>query len=1504
MPLPGGASDKIGNRYEARWVADRILDVLEGKFDIMRLEPPGSEEKGFEFYLRNENKLEYHQVKRQHSGRGHWSLGDLAQASVLEHFWQKLSEPSPECVFVSTQAASELQELADRARDAASFTEFQKEFLKSKELAAQFAELRRHWTNASEQETYEKLKRVRTEAVSESYLRTVVESRLGAQVVGDPSAACAILFQFAFDSVHKEISAHDLWRVLTERGFERRQWQSDPSILARIEETNSRYLSPPEGDSIRGTVIPRDAVTGIVDQLASASPRKAVMVTGGAGIGKSVVMRQVVRDLQNAGAPALALRVDRLDPTPLPGNIGEQIGLPGSPALVLAAVAPQRHCVLVIDQLDAVSKVSGRNPQFYDCVHQIIQQAQAFPEMKLLLACRKFDLANDERFRELTSERGIAQEVTVGPFSADQVRQVVGGLGLDGSRLTANQVQLLSVPLHLSLLAGIADGATGDVLDFQTLDGLYDHFWRHKQDRVKERRGGVSRWTEVINLLCEEMSRSQQLAVPLVRLDDCREDVEAMASEHVLVIDQQRCSFFHESFFDYAFARRFAARGRSLVQFLLENSQDLFRRAQVRQLLQFLRGADNRQYLAEVESLLTDPCIRFHLKWVIFAWLGQLAGPTTEEWAVLRRLLEKPITDAEALRIQVMNLLRKSPAWFSIAYREGDLARWLADQKDEVVNELISTLPARSRDHAEAVASLLDSHFGESDSWTQRIQWVLSLSQVDHDRKLFELFLKLIDLGAFDKQRGSAGIGRFWSHLYDLSTRRQDWASEALGRVLQRSWQAVRGAGESDPFDSSHATIPSAGYDDEATTRAYQGAPVEFLAHTFSFVLEVSAANVLGATEQLDRDKIWRWRHYYGGHNLQSWILKGVEHSLRHLATNEPHAFREIAARLRATNLETAHFLLVRGYAANGQEFADEAADYLIEDPARLALGYMDAPYYASADLIRAASPYCSHGKLRALEERLLSYYPRFEKTPGGGRYYGHAQFELLSAFDVRRRSPAGQRRLQELEHKFGPAQVSEPSPTACGAVPSPVPEAALHKMTDEQWLRALARYKTDGATLKNAELIGGAIELSRGLEREVQSNPQRFAGLLRRFPLDAHQYYFCAVIRGLCESNAGMTTILVACQYVHELPGRPAGREICDCFANNAGADWPESALAMVSWYATEDPDPERESWRPGGSGQPVYYGGDIVNAGLNSVRGGAARAIAILSGARLDRLGFFRATIERMLEDPSIAVRSWVATVLLQVLRVDADLAVEWFLRLCQAEDPLLGTHYVERFLHYAVRNHFKAVEQLLHRMITSTDAEARAAGARQIAIGALATKDAQALVESCLYGGTELRTGIAEISAANVTSASYREFCSNILGQLFHDSEEQVRSKAAGCFRQFEKEELGQAEELASAFVGSPAFVHDCHSLLRALDQTTAKLPGPTFAACRRFIDVFGAEASSFATKASFDATIVSRLIVRAYAQAEEPELRSRCLDLIDRMSALGTLELAESLQAYER
>lgn len=1333
-----------------------------------------------------------------------------------------------------------------------------------------------------------------------------LESRLVPMIEGQlPSVVAAILAQYALDQVHQELTATDIWRYLEQQGCRRREWGKDPRVLAAVEAQNRRYLGLLQDEAIRGMLFPRDEAQVAVDKLLSSGGKSSVMLAGEAGVGKSSVTPQVVERLRELGWPVLAFRVDRMEPQPTPDHVGERLNLPGSPAHVLASVARGRDCALVIDQLDAVSLASGRHPQFFECINEIIKQATTFPQMHLVLVCRKFDIDNDYRLRRLVEERGIAETININRLSHDKVREVVTSLNLDASKLSVKQLDLLSVPLHLNLLSEIA-AAQVDALNFETAKDLYDKFWERKRALVRGRLGRDARWTSVIDTLCEYMSEEQVLSAPINILDedDLDTDAKAMASEHVLTFDNGRYSFFHEGFFDYAFARRFAAHKRRLVPFLLEREQHLFRRAQVRQILLHEREQARSAYLEDLAALLNDDRIRFHLKSVVFALLGGVTELTTKEFDIVRPMLDDL---SHPLANETWELLHRSGEWFKLADSQNLITMWLCGIEAERVNRAVLVLRAVQQSFPDRVAELLEQHIGVAEDWNRRIAFVMQWSDLSGSRRFFDLFLRSIDEGILDDiRRPIISNSDFWDLSYKLPEEQPAWACEVIGHFYNRMLAVSYTVGAVDPAIHIATVIQNSArdYHDNYFLKAASGAPLVFVEQVLPFMQRVMELTTRKIDEPPRSDAVWFYRHYSDTYGASDSLLAAMVEALSALAKSDPPTFSVYASRLRESKFETAQFLLVRAYAANGERFAEEAVGYLCERPARLRMGYSDSDHWATRLLLRAITPHCSDNALRRLEEVLLNYYTEWERSADGRRGYGYSQFTLLEGIVPARQSEHVQRRLGEWCRKFNRQTVGEPTGIVGGIVQSPIEQDASTKMTDEQWLGAITRHSREDidARIVDGEFIGGAGQLASIMEAQAKQEPARFAELACRFTDETNIRYFEAMLRGVAGAELNPDLAMRLCRRCHDLPSRPLGRWMPPVIAKLASSALSDEAIEIVAWYATEDPDTERELWRTDPDDNKTDFGGSIDVAAINSVRGVAADGILIFHDR--ERLTKLLPTIEHMVADPSIAVRASVARALTAVLKHNRDLAVTLFLKLCVTEDALLRADGVESFMKYALHTHFKMLAPLLLRMIGADSEEAQIAGARLACSMALMKGDARPAAEACLAGNEVHRRGAAQVFAANLRQARFREFCEDKMMILFNDPSEKVRDEAAGCFRGFKNEQLGEYTELVGAFIASEAFVHEHRSLFFALDETTARLPDETCTACERFFAVVGAEASDVRTHSAAESYMVSKLLIRVYGQHKTPDIQARCLNLIDLLARTKVLGLDEAIKDYER
>jgi hypothetical protein len=599
VAIPGGSAAKWGELYEGRWTVFTLLRVLDEDADAIRIEQPG--EDFAEFVVRVSGRTEYHQAKRAFAQSGRWSIKMLLREDVLVPFKEKLeSGGHNRCVFVSGQDADHLRALSKGARGALSPQEFADHFLSSEALKQSFRDLHEGWA-IEETRAIELLKHVWVQTIDEDTLLDVARSRAEKLVDARPEDVVALLAELALSSINKELRADDIWRAIEQGGRRRRDWTTDPHTHTRFTRATQDFVDQLHARTIGGVVIERaeaHAATAAFD-----AGQKIVLVAGEAGAGKSLVLLQTVEELRQR-MPVLAFRADGVEPSRSPEKIGADLGLPGSPATVLAAVADGGDALLVIDQLDATSTASGRQAEFFEGIQKLLNEARSYERIRVLLACRQFDLDNDRRLRTLVSDDPTIRSIPVGSLPRDAVVETLERVGISPSDFDERQLRLLELPLHLQLVSEIAAAATGEASAFRTVSDLYSAFWELKQDRVASRLNRSPRWTEVIDRLCDHMSGRQILSAPRELLDELRDDAQAMASENVIVFQGARVSFFHEGFFDYSFVRRFVGRGGSLEDLLADGEQHLFRRPQVRQFLAYERSLEGSRYLTDLEAVL------------------------------------------------------------------------------------------------------------------------------------------------------------------------------------------------------------------------------------------------------------------------------------------------------------------------------------------------------------------------------------------------------------------------------------------------------------------------------------------------------------------------------------------------------------------------------------------------------------------------------------------------------------------------------------------------------------------------------------------------------------------------------------------------------------------------------------------------------------------------------------------------------------------------------------
>ncbi|MEX3104024.1 hypothetical protein [Streptomyces sp. ST1015] len=1479
-PRPGGETDKFGNRYEGAWTIRHALYVLLGSGTSLCVEPAGPLGDGVEFVYRHAHGTEAHQVKRQNRNANAWNVTSLRDKGV----WETLrahADAGREFHFVSVLPARALGELADRARRSDDLVTFETKWL-TRGLRGPFDALSSPAVYGSAATAWRLLKGLWVEWHDERELAHT-NAVLAEQVLtGAPGRLAALaLGQVLLDNLGTTLDAAALLTRLAPYGLRRVVRADTVAVSDAVRTATQRWAASVERTLLRPT-IPREEAIHLATEVREGT-RRLALLTGTAGGGKSAVLHQIFTALEETATPVLAFRLDRLGPFGSTHELGQRIGLSMSPVSALGAVADGRPCVLVVDQLDAVSLASGRIPETFDAVADLVDEAAAHPGMRMVLACRTFDVEADARIRRLT-ELDHCTRVAVGTLSDAQVDSAVTGMGLDVSLLAPPQRALLRSPLHLVLLEQVSD--RGEALRFRTTRQLFDAFWDTKQEACA-RRPSV-RFHEAVSAVVAAMSARRRLSVPysVLDTDDLAASRKILESEQVCVRDGHQLAFFHESFFDYAFAREWLRREESLVEFLTGGEQELFRRGQLRQVLDHLRDLDPDRFAEEAEALLISPDIRYHLKHLTLAVLRGLDAPTAIEWSAVSRLLDARLPFHDRL-VDVLG----APAWFCRVDDEGVFEDWLdsADrrERDRAARLLVTVVDALP----DRVARLLQPHAADSEygAWLMRI---VPRAHLAGSRLLFDLLLDGIRAGLFT---GAEHV--VWGPAGELAAEEPLWVVELLGVLLVEHPDALRRDDH-----GKVAVLLNRDYEvREAVADAAAGAPEEFCVQVLPILLTVMNLTALPAEPGWPvQDRHFSFRHSGGEpSDLGDALLQGTAEALRSTAARDAARARQLVEHLEDEPYEAAQWLLYQVLAEGGPDLAPWAAEILLQGGHRLLSGHVANVVWSTREVLGAIGGVVSDGTFGRLEEHLLHLrlLPDRELSPWH-------EFTLLTALPEERLSERAMRRLGELRRRYGDRrEPEEPEEMAGGFVGSPIPVEAARLMNDEQWLRAMRKHsrdRTDWATL-----TGGARELSHVLESMTAADPGRFARLAVRISAGTHPAYGAALLRGLGAAEPYDDPGIVFAAVRHFASrGRPGqdrwlGRALRQYFGH-----LPLDLVEVLLNRALDSGHPGDADDLFGADVHDVTR--DLLTAGINTVRGSAAESLSdvLIHDADGSRAALIVPHLSRLAADPSLDVRACVAHILHAAIRHDRPAAADAFAVLVHAPDHLLASPYVRRLAVALMHGDPASVGPLTERMLRSPVAPVRRVGGRVAALAAMEWERPDLLAKVVAGNDTAQRQGAADVCAQRLLNTGDTVLAHHALVRFFHDPEEDVREAAAKVASALRGRRLRPYRRTLIALIDSRTFEAALDQLLITLEDAPDRSDELFLACARRFVTVFGADSADLSRGVAADARHIGRLLVRAYVQATSPTRRSEILDLLDRLLFFGSYGVAEAINESDR
>lgn len=1523
MPRSGGTAGKLGDLYEVLWRNEQVLDIIEGRLWSITAEAIGEESVGVEFHIvTHEGTYQFHSVKRQKLGNN-WSLANLCQKlakgsdrSILGDLLSKRRGwPNCDLYFVSSTGANELRELTERAKQADLLEHFISGL--SKELREGFNKYIVPLCNNSPEDAFAALTHLHVrlrdhESLVDSNDRRIQSLfyRLGGErlICGDMRRLLGELITTNLGRTHTTTSLREFLREL-KVGF--REWKIDTNTCELVSKINRRFRTFAERELINGQPIERELVREIGSKLLSEEHNGAILVAPG-GFGKSCTLLQCVLQLESNEVPYICLRLDSLNPCKSTKQIGNQLDLQDSPVHVLAAIADTKSCILIVDQLDAISMVSGRNPDMWDVFDDMMKEVKQYPNMKVLLACREFDLDHDNRLRTLSSSDSKYARLTLQKLSVEEVNHAIQQAGFRTLELSESSLEILRTPFHLSLFL---QGAVED--GFTTLDQLYDRYWKRKRQNLKHRLGREPFWNQVIDALTFQMSSRQLLFAQMAIADSWAEDASAMVSEHVLRHDpeQRQYMFFHESFFDYAFARRFCEKDQDILELLTSSEQHLFIRAQVRQILAYRRENDFSQYIKDLSAIISSNKVRWHVKKLVAANLRNIESPRPIEFESIEGLLSN-----SSLSGSLLLALYNHIGWFDCLNSIGVFERWLASEDGGLIDRTFwfFDAPRLHEQRSSEIAKLIAPYVSFRGEWSDRIKKVMLWGRPNLSDEMRSVFFDLLDRGVFD-QGNDQKIGDFWGHLYTTGQEDPQFIIDVLERWFRRTLKLV-----GNDTLNFFAHFPN--------NRSHEGALLVVNAavsqpeYFVGRILPLFIIAVKDSTKEIHSEvysQIWfSFSNNGDPYDLKEAILLGLRRSMKILAKANPATFRFHANSIVCFPHRVFAYILLTAWAENPEEFADECCSYFINDPRRLNIGITSyvgrveghGESSISRRALQAITHYCSDGLHAQLEESIMGYASEYER--GIPQWRGGPQLLRLRSLSANRISQRTRFRIEELERKFPTLSfkmVPEDQMLALTYAGSPLAEEVCEKMSNSQWISAMRKHTNDGNQFR-----GGATELSRVLIKLVRKNRHRFAELVEQIPHEVEADYFSAILTGLYTmdeklekeekaresqviSSISSAVFLKVIERIFQHPSKLLARPILECIRFLSDRPIPLKLMEIVCHYAINHEDPASDSNdTPNRADVPSR----LHLRGNGTVRGHAAETIGALLFQDSGRFGDLKIAIESCVQDPNLSVRCCSIYALLPILNFDRDYAVNWFLRCCDQSIELCATHQYDEFVHFAIETHYPDIRHLLFHCLDSGNDEAASMAARQVAYASLLEVSDANDIELVLCGTSHIRASAVAVFARNIDNDSVRSVCINQLGRFFEDESSEVRERLSTAFSILSDSTLLLEQEFILKYIESSSFLENPESLLDRLVSSSRELPDVICSAVTRLVDSMEKESNDSVQRSRRCLDDLATLIVRQYEQAKSEVMKVQCLNLIDRLEAQGVYKLGYELGRLDR
>lgn len=829
------------------------------------------------------------------------------------------------------------------------------------------------------------------------------------------------------------------------------------------------------------------------DALQNKSARLALLY-GKAGIGKSVVMHDLLVELQaNKDYLILGLKSDQIEFVNTE-ELEHRIHLAQPIEAVVRNMALQyKRVILLIDQIDALSLSLSSNRAPLRSLLKLIEQIKYIQHVRIVISCRPYDLEYDPLLDRLQ----IEHKWELKEFTKEQVVHILLENHCE-ERMSDDLLRFLGNPLHLYLFLKVKFHA--QLTAPLSTDLLYHQLWSKYVADDSVRKVDKFQLLSLLDALVTVMYQRQELSVHIREFEtEYSAELKYLFTQGLLLLTKNgQVQFFHQTFFDYVYARRFTEKGNNLLEVLKAQHQGLFSRAAVKSILSFLREQNPTEYISIIDQLLYakntngKDTYRYHLKSLALSNMAYFDTPLKDEINLISRKVFKDKVYMNVI-FETVHTTNWFKATWSVIKSKGDWKNLSTTYKEKtmlmcqrslwpdagvVLKEVERSLDYSNEEDCRYIGNLLQSYELNCNSKT-----------------LIAFYNKLV------KNR----------HPLEYVHLLRNILKEAPAFVCQELKENIRLQLEEKEKSGLHRV--SINHEEETLykelLKRHHDYGIQLLIDILALIYESTQYEIEGS-EISNSYEFFSFRRITGGHFMSNFtegviniiiddFLKNVdeEHTKRHIAT------------LSRSKYEGFIFIVLYIYTSHPDLFKDELCDIILN---RSVLS--NAPCwveYQAVEALKVTYPLWTETQKDAIIKRILAIQDRGEKTLFNKDTvqrrikYGHPLFDIdlhkgkaleVIPIDELRQFywTAYQERLR-IDRKFNKQRLKNEKPSGLSYKSgwTSLTQEQGRKMSRKTWFHSMLKYNDDPFDWNKPSLTG-QCQLFRSV---VNDNPDKYIGLI-----------------------------------------------------------------------------------------------------------------------------------------------------------------------------------------------------------------------------------------------------------------------------------------------------------------------------------------------------------------------------------------------------------------------